>query len=177
MDPNRIRDLVVRSAEGPLPLTEYTSALHELAVENEAVTAENNALKIQAAEDAPKVEFYDIVADSTDLINFSKVSKMLCFKNNRGKIIGRTLLFEFLREKGILLSDGDYHNFPASQYVDSGYFQIKPTIKNGKVKYVPLATMKGVRFVAKLLMSNNFSQVKAKDINDAIPESQKLLFQ
>jgi phage antirepressor YoqD-like protein len=171
MESNKVRDLIIRSQSGQVALSEYTAVLHEMALHNES-------LEKKIKNDAPKVEFFDIVAKDDGLIDLSRVSKMLCFKNNKGRIIGRNLLFEFLREKGILQSSKNYHNIPKEEYVDRGYFQVKPkTANNGDVVLVPLATWKGVQFVARLLLANNFTQVKAKEINSKISESQKLLFQ
>lgn len=66
-------------------------------------------------EDAkPKVEFFDSVTGSTDVYDIGSVSKIL---NVPG--FGRTNLFKFLREKGVL----QQNNRPYQTYVDRGYFR------------------------------------------------------
>ena len=63
---------------------------------------------------------------------------------------GRTTLFKWLREKKILQSD----NAPYRQYIDCGYFDYQTRIiKNGTGKSViqPIATLKGIAFLRKLV--------------------------
>lgn len=71
------------------------------------LSLENEAMK-------PKAEFFDAVTDSKDAIPMADVAKVL----DMG--IGRNKLFEFLREKGILMSD----NRPYQRFIDAGYFRV-----------------------------------------------------
>lgn len=68
----------------------------------------------QIAEMKPKAEFFDAVTDSKDAIPMADVAKVL----DMG--IGRNKLFEFLRNKNILMSD----NRPYQRYIDAGYFRV-----------------------------------------------------
>ncbi|WP_294402999.1 phage antirepressor KilAC domain-containing protein [uncultured Clostridium sp.] len=94
----------------------------------------------------PKVEFYDKVIDSKDWIDMGQVAKVL---NER---IGRTKLFEFLRNNKIL----DKKNNPYQQYQDKGYFRLIETsynLPNGdcKIYLKTLVSQKGLDFIRKKL--------------------------
>lgn len=109
--------------------------------------AENEAQKQQLIEQAPKVEFYDDVAGSSDTIDMKEVAKVLNVKG-----LGRNNLFEKLRDKKIL----DRNNQPYQKYVDSGYFRIiesRYTLPTGEVR-ISLKTVvfqKGVDFIRKII--------------------------
>lgn len=117
----------------------YAEALLEagrLALENERL----QALQI---ENKPKVEAFEALMSSEDLIDFLEFSKIIK--------IGRTTLFSKLREHGVLMRD----NIPYQYYIDRGYFKcIEQTfLVNGKKK-INLKTMittKGQDFLIKNL--------------------------
>lgn len=90
-----------------LPQT-YAEALRELADTHEAL----ELAKAQIESDKPKVEAFETLMDSKDAIDFLHFSKIIG--------IGRTTLFEELRDRGIL----NRNNIPYQQYVDSGYFRV-----------------------------------------------------
>lgn len=98
-------------------------------------------------EQRPKVEFYDDVAGSADVIDMSEVAKLL---NVSG--LGRNRLFEFLRGKGVLREN----NQPYQKYVDAGYFRIiesRFNMPSGDVR-ISLKTVvfqKGVDYIRKLV--------------------------
>lgn len=98
-------------------------------------------------EQRPKVEFYDDVAGSADVIDMSEVAKLL---NVPG--LGRNRLFEFLRGKGVLREN----NQPYQKYVDAGYFRIiesRFNMSSGDVR-ISLKTVvfqKGVDYIRKLV--------------------------
>lgn len=62
-----------------------------------------------------KVEFYNDVIGSEDLIDIKNVTKVL---NIEG--FGNTELFEFLKSKSIFMGN----NKPYQKYVDCGYFRV-----------------------------------------------------
>jgi phage antirepressor YoqD-like protein len=70
--------------------------------------------EIKLLEQAPKVEFFDTVADSDDAIEIGVAAKLLKLG------VGRNGLFEFLRNEKILMSN----NVPYQRYIDKGYFRI-----------------------------------------------------
>lgn len=107
---------------------------------------EQQKKEIEAA--APKVEFFDAVADSKDAIAMEAVAKTLNFKG-----VGRNKLFEILRDKQILLSN----NLPYQKYIDRGYFRTieqKYTIPAGetRISIKTLVFQKGVNFIQGILL-------------------------
>ena len=111
--------------------------------------AENERQKEQLIEQAPKVAFYNAVAQSPDCIDMECVAKVLNVKG-----YGRNNLFKFLREKGIL----DRLNKPKQRYIDAGYFRILENsyctpdgITHIKIKTV--VYQKGLDFIRKILPS------------------------
>lgn len=106
----------------------------------EKLMLENKELK-------PKAEFFDAVADSKHAIQMSEVAKVLNYPG-----YGRNRLFEFLREKKVLMSN----NQPYQKYVDCGYFRVveqKYTKPNGDIaiNIKTLVYQKGVNYIRKLL--------------------------
>jgi phage antirepressor YoqD-like protein len=98
-------------------------------------------------EQAPKVDFYDTVTQSTDAIDMKEVAKTL---NIDG--LGRNKLFALLRDRGVL----DKKNLPYQEYVNRGYFKIVESsfITKDGGKGVSLKTVvfqKGLDFIRKTL--------------------------
>ena len=90
----------------------------------------------------PAAEFAYQICSSKDAIDIGNCAKVL----NRS--IGRNNLFEFLRNKKILI--------PYQKYIDSGYFRVietKYTIPSGetKISLKTLVLQKGVAYINKLL--------------------------
>lgn len=80
------------------------------------IEAEKEQMAAKIALDAPKVEFANSVANS---INATSI-------NNAAKVLGtgEIRLFQFLRDKKILMKGGDHHNRPYQDYLDRGYFRV-----------------------------------------------------
>lgn len=98
------------------------------------------------AEMTPKAQFFDTVTDSTNAVDIGTVAKVL----NCG--IGRTRLFEFLRDEKILMGN----NQPYQRYIDSGYFRIiessysKPD-GSTHISFKTVVYQKGVDFIRRNL--------------------------
>lgn len=71
--------------------------------------------------DQPLVEFANQVSDTSNIIDMNAMAKLAREENIR---IGRNRLFQWLREKGILMSD----NLPYQKYIESGYFKVKESV-------------------------------------------------
>ena len=99
----------------------------------------------------PKVEMYDVVMGTDNLIEMSSVAKVL---NYRG--MGRNNLFEYLKNKKILR----FNNTPYQNYVDAGYFKIvrEPFERDGYegVYDKTMTTQKGVDYIGKLLREDGY---------------------
>lgn len=105
----------------------------------------------QLAVQAPKVEFFDTVADSKDATQMRNVAAVL---NMEGW--GRNKIFALLREKQIL----DEKNIPYRSYQDSGYFRVVESnyidsFGDTKITYTTLVTQKGVDFIRKIVSRNS----------------------
>ena len=82
-------------------------------------TIEN--LKLVIEEQRPLVDFANKVSDSSNLIDMGKMAKLLKDENIN---IGRNRLFEWLRQKEILMKN----NVPYQRYIEGGYFQVKESV-------------------------------------------------
>ena len=80
-----------------------------------------NQLNERIRHDQPLVEFANQVSDTTNLIDMNAMAKLAVEENIQ---IGRNRLFQWLREKGILMSN----NLPYQKYIESGYFKVKESV-------------------------------------------------
>lgn len=102
--------------------------------------------KLLIAEMTPKAEFFDAVTDSATAVDIGTVAKVLNMD------IGRTRLFEFLRDEGILMKN----NQPYQKYIDCGYFRVIET-SYGKpdgsthVNFKTVVYQKGIDFIRRKL--------------------------
>lgn len=111
--------------------------------EKETLLLENQRMK-------PRDEYIDKVFSSDGLLTMSEAAKSL------GLDIGRNILYNILRDRGILFKGSKE---PKQEYVNRGYFAMKQTmiqIKKGdatitKVEPQTMVTQKGLGYIAKLL--------------------------
>lgn len=101
-------------------------------------------LEQQVAEQAPKVQFHDDVANSINCQTVEEVAKEFG--------TGRNRLFRWLREKGLLMANND----PYQRYVDQGYFKVVPKTRrddHGEIHTwnKTLVTGKGMTYLHKLI--------------------------
>lgn len=101
----------------------------------------------QLADARPKIEFFDAVTNSKDAIEMKDAAKVL----NIG--MGRTTLFQFLRDKKILMDN----NTPYQEYIDRGYFRViesKWVTPEGdtKINLKTVVYQKGLDFIRKAAM-------------------------
>ena len=139
------------SLEYSVPQT-FAEAL-KLAYEQQLVIEEQ---KQQLIEAEPKVEFYDTVTGSETTIDFGQTAKVLNYKG-----LGRNKLFQYLRDKDILMSN----NTPYQRYVDAGYFRLIETTWNtpSNDSMVYLKTViyqKGLDFLFKLIEKDGYVKNK-----------------
>ena len=133
-------EVIERTLLDPDYLIQLATALKE---ERQARQLAENTIK----EQKPFVDFANQVSDTTDLIDMKTMAKLLKDENFN---IGRNRLFNFLRLRGILMSD----NQPYQQYVDAGYFKVNEytyTNKLGQTKTnrQTFVTGKGQLYIAK----------------------------
>lgn len=96
--------------------------------------------------DKPKVDFFNLVADSSDCIDFLQFSK-ICG-------IGRNTIFKILRNKEVFFLKEGY-NIPKQNYIDCGYFKVieEPYRRNDETKlgFKTIITPKGQTWLSKIL--------------------------
>lgn len=107
------------------------------------------SLNRQIETDKPKVAFADHVSGSDSLIDMNTMAKLA--KKNKIQI-GRTRLFEWLRDHGVLMKN----NVPYQQYMERGYFEVREgsyTV-NGETRlyHKTLITGKGQLFIIRKLL-------------------------
>ena len=104
-------------------------------------------------QDKPLVDFASHIQTSEDRISMNDMAK-LATKN--GIKIGRTRLFNFLREKKVLGCRDGHKNMPYQRYIDTQpWFQLKESsyIQNGEVRIglTPMVTPKGQSGIIRML--------------------------
>lgn len=140
-----------KSLRFQIPQT-FAEAL-KLAYEQQLVIEEQKQKLIEAE---PKVEFYDTVTGSETTIDFGQAAKVLNYKG-----LGRNKLFQYLRDKDILMSN----NTPYQRYVDAGYFRLIETTWNtpSNDSMVYLKTViyqKGLDFLSKIIEKDGYVKNK-----------------
>lgn len=109
-------------------------------------------------EDAPKVEFFESVAESKDAVEMKAVSSTLNYV-----AVGRNKLFAILREQKVLQSN----NIPYQKYIDAGYFRTIETKKNCgtevRIFIKTLVYQKGLDYIRKLLNKLGYKPKESKE--------------
>ena len=131
-----------------LAIDEYESK-YVRPLENKVIEQEQQLINSK-----PKVEFYDLVVESSSTFSIEEVAKTLNYKG-----VGRNILFKILRDNKIL----DTKNKPYQVYVDKGWFRLIETTwlhpKSGDVmvNYKTVVYQRGVDCIAKLLTSLGYT--------------------
>lgn len=148
---DRWEELEVKERQKFQVPTTFAEALRLAAEQQERIEAQQKLIEVQK----PKAEFYDEVVDSKDAIDMKAVAKVL----NMG--MGRTKLFEFLRNNKVLMQN----NQPYQKYVDMGWFRLvesRYTKPNGDI-CINLKTVvfqKGVDAIRKLIKQKKEKEEK-----------------
>ena len=138
---NRLEELEIKS-NFQIPQT-YSEALMLAAKQAEQIEQQTALIEAQK----PKVEFYEAVTGSNDTIDIASVAKVLNIKG-----FGRNNLFEFLRNKNILMQN----NQPFQTFVDRGYFRVIESKYNkpdgsSHINLKTVVYQKGLDYIRKLL--------------------------
>lgn len=107
----------------------------------------------------PKAEEYDRFMNSNGSFSISTTAKMLNYQSptRKNKGIGRNMMFEILRNLGILQQDYPNRNVPYQEYIDEGYFEVIGRNSNGKRSYsMVLVKPKGISFIMHLLDNEGY---------------------
>jgi prophage antirepressor-like protein len=135
----------------------YAEALRELA----DTVEQRDQLQLENTKNKPKVEFYNAVASSNNLLDIQQVAKVLNFNG-----IGQITLFSILRTSGVLISNVNHKNEPYQKFIDKGYFKVieQKYISNDetKIRIKTLVTQKGVEFINKFLINLGYKRNKGE---------------
>lgn len=118
---------------------------------------QRKALEVKMKEQKPLVNFANAVSTSEDSILIGDFAKLI---SQNGVKIGQNRLFEWLRQKGFLISrKGDSWNMPKQEYLDKGLFEVKEsTVKasGGLVKLYRTTkiTGKGQVYFSNLILND-----------------------
>ena len=139
---NRLEELETAKPQFQIPQT-YSEALMLAAKQAEQIEQQTALIEAQK----PKVEFYEAVTGSSDTIDIASVAKVLNIKG-----FGRNNLFEFLRDKNILMQN----NQPFQTFVDRGYFRVIESKYNkpdgsSHINLKTVVYQKGLDYIRKLL--------------------------
>jgi phage antirepressor YoqD-like protein len=101
-----------------------------------------NALALEVADLKPKAEFHDQVTASDTVTQLAIACQVLDLP------FGRNVLFQRLRNRGVLITGGDRHNLPKQEHVLNGRFTVKESsyIHDGEphVRFTTYVTQKGL---------------------------------
>lgn len=130
----------------PQNYTEALRALLESEERKQAALEQSRQLTAELEAARPAVEYVETVREQPGLIDVQQMAQLL---SNRGYPIGRTNLFRWLKDKGMLFQDfhGDYRI--KQQYVNSKWFELRhyrPNYRDGvstKV-YITLKGQEGI---------------------------------
>ena len=137
-------DLTIQAIEGILfnpdfiigLATNYKDAL----VQIEVLSAENEKLE-------PKAKIHDVLMEADTALPMGEVARIL----HKDFDIGRSRLFAFLRDQGVLMKD----NLPKQTYMNRGYFRVvEKTHELEGVTNIYRQTLvyqKGIAFIIRLL--------------------------
>ena len=114
----------------------------------------NEAQRAKLEEQAPKVEVFDRIADSSGLKSMQEVAKILK--------IGVNTLFALLRDAGIFYRSNGV-NVPHDEHIRRGRFEVKeePFMRDGKpCAYTRIfVTEKGLVWLAKKIVDNSENKI------------------
>jgi len=124
--------------------------------ETDKIKQQNETLMLNEMINQPKIDFYDVIADTKDCLTFGETAKLIGMKKNN-KIIGRNTLMKILRERKVI----DRYNIPYQQYVK--YFNViltKYETKYGKIKTNKKSLVKhnGLNQIIKMLKQLGYNQ-------------------
>ena len=152
----------IRKTGGYIPATTEMTDMEILAqallITKRTIEERDKRIELLAKDNAemkPKAEFADAVSVSPSDITIGTLAKIL--KQN-GVDIGRTRLYDWMRQNKYLVSNKKDWNMPRQEYVNCGYFRIREsTIDMGygrspAVRCTTYVTGKGQQYFVKMFM-------------------------
>jgi len=159
------KQLQTRQLQLPKNYKEALLALVAKEEEKEILLLQNTKQEQKISELRKYELFYKDLLGSIGLLTIGTASKSLMFKDKVGKNVGQNKLFEFLKDKDILMKNRD----PYQKYVNAGYFEveIKParTATGSRVGRKTQMTIKGLAYVHKLLLKHGYTCARQTTMN------------
>ncbi|MEH1966735.1 phage regulatory protein/antirepressor Ant [Nostoc sp.] len=131
----------------PSSYKEALLALVEAEEEKERLALKAAEAEAKISEMAPKVEFYQRVADDTGTFSLADAAKLI-------KVMGRNNLMYFLREQKIL----QFSNVPYQKFIDQKLFTVIEKETHVGVRLTTRVTQKGIEFIIRLLEREGYIQ-------------------
>lgn len=116
---------------------------------------ESKRMSAQLKEQAPKVLFANAVETAHNSILIGDLAKII---RQNGVDIGQKRLFEWLRQNGYLIKDGQSKNMPTQRAMDMGLFEVKESTINNpdgsvRITRTTKVTGKGQTYFVKKFLS------------------------
>ena len=136
----------------------------QLATQLKDEMAKRELAEKQLQEQQPKVVLANRLFECSGSKNIGEVAKLFNERLTKQKAIGRTQMFEILRNERVLIQDGAEKNQPQQRYIDAGYFILQPaTWDNGhgelKFSSTSKVTPKGIEWLWKFLIKRNYINI------------------
>lgn len=103
------------------------------------------------------IEKTDDVGHTTFWYSCTEVAKIISMRDNSGKILGRNLFMEMLRQNKVLMSN----NFPYQFYINMGFVTMH-CVKKWHNHYQPVFSEAFIHYVKKKIDSGEFTFVTKK---------------
>lgn len=105
---------------------------------------ENKSLK-------PKAENYDLFMTTDNSKDIGEFAKSIQVSKDN-KILGRNKLFDYMRNKGLLMDS----NIPYQRFIIQKLFEVIEVVKGNKSFSKTLVSPKGIDYIINLLREDNF---------------------
>lgn len=110
----------------------------------------NNAIISKMSTKITELKVYQEACDTKELYSFSEACKLLNYRIDKKKVLGRNDCLELFRQKKILQYNPK--NMPYQNHIDSGNYNFKITKKaNGMAVVTPFITSKGLKHFKKII--------------------------
>ena len=157
-------EVIEKTLTDPDFIIQLATQLKEERIKRIASENQIKEQKLIIAEQKPKVEMADRLFICDAEVNIGEVAKLFNEKIRKGKSIGRTKLFDILRDEEVLMVYGSEKNNPRQKYIDNGCFVLKTsTFDNGyggtKMSSTTKVTPKGINWLWNFLIKKGYIMI------------------
>ena len=157
-------EVIEKTLTDPDFIIQLATQLKEERIKRIASENQIKEQKLIIAEQKPKVEMADRLFICDAEVNIGEVAKLFNEKIRKGKSIGRTKLFDILRDEEVLMVYGSEKNNPRQKYIDNGCMVLKTsTFDNGhgktKLSSTTKVTPKGINWLWNFLIKKGYIMI------------------